>query len=473
MKRSAPPTKSKQRTKKKQHRLSYISPFAVICAVLAIGYIGWRLWSFVGPDGLGVAFANETKPVAIGCSEDVDLERPIGNEDDLPVVSSHYQQYIRSQKAIGDNLVKNSTLQSVDSTGSPAHYYTTAVAPYLKYSYTRDTSSNTPFLRVETQRDLTDKDVVGGWLTDVLPISLQATYVYSLEYRSSVPATVSVEYTMPDGSLSYRIVTDLKAEDKWQSFTDYFTNRRGATAARFIITSRAAGQIDTRNYMMHQIAGSQLDAGMVSVTFDDGWQSIADKAIPLLNRYGIPTTQYVISDASDKQVPLYMNVKTLQAIKAAGHEIGSHTLTHCDQTKLTAQQVADNARDSKNNLAADGLGPITSYAYPYGRYSDMTQPLVAQSYPYMRSSDVGYNDRYFDNRNIKSMVVLSTTTDETFQSWLDYAKANKVWLVIAYHRVDESGEYSVTSSQLKKQLDMIKASNLNVETLSKAAASIR
>jgi peptidoglycan/xylan/chitin deacetylase (PgdA/CDA1 family) len=168
-----------------------------------------------------------------------------------------------------------------------------------------------------------------------------------------------------------------------------------------------------------------------------------------------------------------MSVATLQKFKQRGDEIGSHTLGHCDQTKLSAKELAKNAEDSKRNLEADHLGPVTSFAYPYGSYDVQTQTTVAKTYPLIRTSDQGYNDRYFDNQNIRSIAVTSSTSDQEFQAWLTYAKANKLWLVIVYHHIDETGAYSVTSANLKRQLQMIRDSQLQVLPLSEAARAVR
>ena len=467
-------TKSKATPKtssKKKSSRHHISPFAVACAAIAVGYIGWRLFTFVGPSGLGMVLASPTKPVELGCSQDVDGTMVTASA--LPLVSSHYQQYMQRQKPAGANLVKNFSMETVDSDKMPINYYRSTDGDYLVYTYNREASTNVPFLRIETTHKLSDSERSGAWMTDSLAIEKQATYAYSLMYRANVPVIISIEYVMADGSLEYQTVTKLDPQDSWQSFTNYLTNRRDAVSARVIASSRESGQIDTRAYDMHRIADAQLKEGMVSVTFDDGWQSVADKAVPLLNEFDIKTTQYVISEASNKSVAQYMTVDTLKQMKADGHEIGSHTLTHCDQTKLSNEEILANARDSKSTLENDGLGPISSFAYPYGRYDDNTQPLVARAYPLMRSSDVGYNDRYYDERNIRSMVILDTTTDAEVKSWLEYAKTNKVWLVLAYHRVDETGQYSVTSEQLKSQLQLVKDSGLTVKTLSDAASTIR
>jgi peptidoglycan/xylan/chitin deacetylase (PgdA/CDA1 family) len=207
---------------------------------------------------------------------------------------------------------------------------------------------------------------------------------------------------------------------------------------------------------------------MVSVTFDDGWQSVVN-AVPLLDRYNIRSTQYIISDVADNKLREYMNFDTIRTLKAAGHEIGSHSLRHCNQTTLTPQVLQDNATKSKKILEDNKLGPITSFAYPLGQYNDSTQAIYEPRFNYIRTSDAGYNDRYFDTTNIHSMGVLDTTTDEQFKAWLDYAQKGHQWVVLVYHRVNETGAYNVTLDKLERQLLMIQESKMKVLPLSEAA----
>jgi peptidoglycan/xylan/chitin deacetylase (PgdA/CDA1 family) len=456
-------------------RILTISPFALACSVIAVGYIGYRVFSMAGPNGLGAVLGKDTAQSAqqIGCSQDIDLELPTGDER-LPLVSANYQNFIQRQPAKSDNLIANYSLEDIDpGTSLPRGYFRISDHDYLNYEFLREQTTNTPFLRAEALRKVSAAEEAGGWITNPIPIAKNATYSYSFTYRSTAAVVVSLELTMDDGRVLSQPVTDLHRSDTWQRFSFYFDNQRGAKAFRFVATTRDAGQIDMRDYAAYRIADARLPEPKISITFDDGWQSIAERGMPLLDKYGFKTTQYIISEASDQSVAQYMTVDMLKKLKSQGHEIGSHTLTHCDQTKLSNMDILKNARDSKNALERDGLGPITSYAYPYGRYNETTQPLVAGAYSYMRTSDVGYNDRYFDHRGIRSMVVLDTTTDKEFQSWIDYAKSHNLWLVLAYHRVDEQGAYSVTSAQLDRQLRMIKDSGIQVAPLTETAKQIR
>jgi peptidoglycan/xylan/chitin deacetylase (PgdA/CDA1 family) len=187
----------------------------------------------------------------------------------------------------------------------------------------------------------------------------------------------------------------------------------------------------------------------------------------------VHTTQYIISDVAAHSVAGYMNYATIKKIHQEGNEIGSHTLRHCDQTLLDNKAITDNALESKQMLEKEKLGPIASFAYPLGQYNEKTQAVYEKAFPLIRSSDFGYNDRYFDETNVHSIGIVATTSDKEFQSWLDYAKKHKTWVVLVYHKIDGNGSYNTTSAQLNSQLQMIKNSGLEIQPLAKAASRIR
>jgi len=64
--------------------------------------------------------------------------------------------------------------------------------------------------------------------------------------------------------------------------------------------------------------------GAVSLTFDDGTQNQLDKAVPSLADFGLRGSFYLNPGGADWAERL----APWQAVAAAGHEIGNHTLTH-------------------------------------------------------------------------------------------------------------------------------------------------
>jgi len=449
-------------------KITKLTLFGLACASVALGYIGYRGVAVLGPNGFGSFVKGESVVKTIGCAEGDEAAQTVSNAERS--VPASYQKFLAAQASTGKNLIANSAIEEIHpDTKTPRAYARTVENSTLAYQVRND-NNGLAYLHVEQD---TAQNIGGAWVAEAVPLQPDVTYAYGFSYRSDTAALVTAEFVSAAGEHTYQSVAKLDKGTEWQNFTYYFHNAAGAAGFRFVVSPVAIGALDTKNYTVHQVADARLPEGMVSVTFDDGWQSVADKALPLLNRYGLKTTQYIIADAPREQVPGYMNYATIATFKHRGDEIGSHSLTHCNQAHLPDAEVRANSEESKQQLQNQRFGPIESFAYPYGSYDDKTQAIISESYPLIRTSDEGYNDRYFDPQNIRSFAITNHTSDKDFQAWLDYAKSHQVWLVLVYHRVDETGEYSVSSGNLDRQLRMIRDSQLQVLPLAQAAHTIR
>jgi peptidoglycan/xylan/chitin deacetylase (PgdA/CDA1 family) len=124
----------------------------------------------------------------------------------------------------------------------------------------------------------------------------------------------------------------------------------------------------------------------VVLTFDDGYRSVYDVAFPALARRGMTATVFLITGGNgatpeDKRLPPFAGRPTLswtevREMDQAGLEIGAHTLTHPDLTRLAATQISSEVLESKAQIE-DRLGaPVSSFAYPFGRYDRRSLELV-------------------------------------------------------------------------------------------------
>ncbi|MDN5274989.1 MAG: putative xylanase/chitin deacetylase [Candidatus Saccharibacteria bacterium] len=448
------------------------STFVVICGFVAALYFFYRLVLIAAPIvAIEQSVFNPPSTAQIVC-QDQDEEGKL--QDPQPLLSLAYQNRIRQQKPITSNGVSNADLSQVDSyTGDPVGYSHSIDDDSASYQYLTEKSDDTKFLRVTNTKQRSNGQLSPAWEMDPVAISPDMkTYAYSFWYRSTVPVHVSTEYTA-DTRTRYGDVMTLDATDTWKQFTAHFDNNDKATTFRVDINSTGVGQVDTKGLDVHKIANAKLNKGIVTVTFDDGWESIKTKALPLLEKYGIRSTEFIITEVAAHKVPGYMTYGEIAKLKAAGQEIGSHSLTHCNQTELSPSLLEDNAVKSKQALEQQKLGPIKTFAYPLGEYNKKTQAVYEKQYPLIRTSIAGYNDRYYDETNIHSMAIANDTSDAAFETWLSYAETHRLWLVLVYHRVDETGQYSMTSQQFEQQLKMIQKSGLGIMTMSEAAAAAR
>lgn len=107
-----------------------------------------------------------------------------------------------------------------------------------------------------------------------------------------------------------------------------------------------------------------LPAKPLVITFDDGYEDNQRMAVPLLRKYGFHGIIFVITDNIGK--PGYLTWEQMKAVQERAINIGSHTMTHANLTKLDAEELAKELQNSKAALEK-GLGTRVDYiAYPHG-----------------------------------------------------------------------------------------------------------
>ena len=102
------------------------------------------------------------------------------------------------------------------------------------------------------------------------------------------------------------------------------------------------------------------------ITFDDGHGSDAEYAVPTLARYGLRARFFITAGWTGKRSG-FMDWAAVRAVRAAGHEIGAHGMTHQLLTACSAPQLQEELEGARKRLE-DGLGEaITTMSLPGGR----------------------------------------------------------------------------------------------------------
>jgi peptidoglycan/xylan/chitin deacetylase (PgdA/CDA1 family) len=114
----------------------------------------------------------------------------------------------------------------------------------------------------------------------------------------------------------------------------------------------------------------------VTLTFDDGYASFLQEALPLLADAGAPATLFLVTDYiggyNDWDITFRVNRRRhldwgmIREIAGRNVEIGSHTCTHRDLTRIPLEEAEQELRVSKQSLE-DRLGAdVTALALPFG-----------------------------------------------------------------------------------------------------------
>jgi len=138
---------------------------------------------------------------------------------------------------------------------------------------------------------------------------------------------------------------------------------------------------------MPYIAG-QKQGKVAVITFDDGFMSVFNTALPILAHYGFSATCFFVADKIAQQndwdkpqaqrMPL-MGETEIRHFVAMGHEVGSHTLTHPNLPRLERAMASREISQSKQRLESLIGRPVLSFAYPYGGENATLRQLVQQA----------------------------------------------------------------------------------------------
>jgi len=164
------------------------------------------------------------------------------------------------------------------------------------------------------------------------------------------------------------------------------------------------------------------------ITADDGYKDNLTRMLPLLKKYNMKATVYVVSGEShnrwdvehptnpDVRVPL-LSADEIRALDASGHvEIGGHTLSHARLDELDAENQAREIRENKRVLE-DILGhPILSFAYPFGHLNESAKIQAREAgYAYAVATDSGPRAMHQDRYQIRRIAVFPRT--DVFGLW--------------------------------------------------------
>jgi peptidoglycan/xylan/chitin deacetylase (PgdA/CDA1 family) len=312
------------------------------------------------------------------------------------------------------------------------------------------------------------------WFFDPVKLNPGTDYRFSNYYQSNTSSRIIVAVETTEGTTAYYELPGATPSTTWKLYSATFTMPTNGVKATVYHMLSANGYLVTDDYSFAEYTPTGFTRGLVTLTFDDGWEENIDTAIPLMDRYGVKSNQFYATtfiQNSDEQDP----IGTINAIKNKGHEMGSHTITHPDLTKVSGAQLTRELRDSKSYLQTVLGVPINYFATPYGAYNAPVMTEINKYYTVHRTVDAGYNSKdNFDQTRLKVQNVLNTTSAAEVQQWVDKAYEERTWLILVLHRVaNDPGPYDTTPALFEQQLEVIKNKGIPVRTITQVLNELK
>jgi len=127
----------------------------------------------------------------------------------------------------------------------------------------------------------------------------------------------------------------------------------------------------------------------VVLTFDDGYSDNWGEGLPILRRYRLPATVFVVSTAIGRRawwpdsVPLFertiLTDDQLGELTESRIEIGAHSRTHRSLTSLTPGALQVEVMESRTHLQQTTGCEVRAFAYPFGDCSEQVIEEVASA----------------------------------------------------------------------------------------------
>lgn len=149
------------------------------------------------------------------------------------------------------------------------------------------------------------------------------------------------------------------------------------------------------------LAGNQeLPPNPVLITFDDGYRSNYDYAFPILKRYGLKATIFVVTGTVNREMsPPHLTWDQIREMEASGVvEFGAHSHHghgkvggHPEMLGWTKTQLHADTETLMRFFQQNGIRPPVSYAYPFGAANDQTvQAIQSDGYRIAFTVETGF-----------------------------------------------------------------------------------
>ncbi len=171
----------------------------------------------------------------------------------------------------------------------------------------------------------------------------------------------------------------------------YVTSKRFAKHMRFLAKHHFT-PLTFKDYFAFrdgQLSLIDFPKKPIIITFDDGYLNNFQYALPIMQRYNFTAVIFALGDLNlqhnqwdammGEPRHVLMDCQQLKELSIAGFEIGAHSLTHPDLTKLSPSKAYTEILQSKKNLEVALQQTIISFAYPYGRYNVEVKDLVKKA----------------------------------------------------------------------------------------------
>jgi len=165
----------------------------------------------------------------------------------------------------------------------------------------------------------------------------------------------------------------------------------------------------------------KIPARTIALTFDDGYKDNFTYAFPILKKYGLPATVFVIVQEIGRPQNDRLSWSQIEEMALSGLiEIGSHTIGPEPLINIKSdEELRRQISDSRKLLEAKLQRPVRTFSYPEGRFNDKIKNMVIEAgYESAVATNPG---KKFSNRDIFALkrIRISENSRNMFVFWVE------------------------------------------------------
>ncbi|RRJ82533.1 polysaccharide deacetylase family protein [Aestuariirhabdus litorea] len=173
------------------------------------------------------------------------------------------------------------------------------------------------------------------------------------------------------------------------------------------LKKRGFKSISLGHLFNHLYRDEALPDKSVVITFDDGHLSFYEKAMPVLEKYDLTATNFIITERAGKKN--FMTWEQINRAKLKGFSIESHSVTHRVLTKINRSEVVNEALVSKKTIEKKLNSDVRFFCYRGGHYNEEIKSIVEScGYDASVCSRYGVNNSSTDRYELKRVPIRGT-----------------------------------------------------------------
>ncbi len=194
-------------------------------------------------------------------------------------------------------------------------------------------------------------------------------------------------------------------------------------------------------------------AAAVSLTFDDGLPDHLSIVVPALEKHGMHGTFFLVTgtipntaeDVAKPNAHAYGKIPwtVWKELAEKGQEIGNHSMTHKQLTKLSDEDLAKEIDGGYQKIEEKIGHPPLTFCFPGNGHDERVDRYVARQHIAGRTRLVGYGGKEFTLEKANGMV--------------EQAIAKRDWMVVMIHGIKEGYDAFGDPSVFEKHLDFLAA----------------